>query len=142
MEHSADQSQFLQQSEIDFVIPLKRIGLITRAVLEGVQQFYNPRRIIIITVKDEIEILKSMSVYWNVTRLEYIAEEDYFIPNFNLTLLDLTNEYDPNRGPNQREPGWWIQQLIKFGACTQIPGISPVYVGTFILLVVSRLTYS
>jgi len=29
---------------------------------------------------------------------------------------------------DQREPGWWVQQLIKLGAATQIQGISSVYV--------------
>ena len=29
---------------------------------------------------------------------------------------------------DQREPGWWIQQLIKIGAATQIPNISSAYV--------------
>lgn len=29
---------------------------------------------------------------------------------------------------DQREPGWWIQQLIKLGAATQIENISPTYV--------------
>jgi hypothetical protein len=47
--------------------------------------------------------------------------------------------YDENKNLNainmpiclsgdQREPGWWIQQLIKLGASTQIPNISPTYV--------------
>lgn len=29
---------------------------------------------------------------------------------------------------DQREPGWWIQQLIKLGGATQIANISSTYV--------------
>ena len=51
------------------------------------------------------------------------------MPNFGLKLGNIIAEYDRDRGGDQREPGWWIQQLIKLGAATQIPGISPVYIG-------------
>eukprot|EP01041_Mallomonas_annulata_P012457 gene12457-26206_t len=128
MEHGADEAQFRQQAEVDFVIPLKRVGLVTRAVLEAVQHLYCPRRIVVVSARAELEILKRLSLYWAVNRLEYIAEEDYFLPNFKLTLDDILSEYGYGRGPDQREPGWWIQQLIKLGAGSQIPGISPVYV--------------
>lgn len=65
---------------------------------------------------------------WEINNVETIAEEDFFLPNFGLTLDDLVAQYDRNRIGDQREPGWWIQQLIKLGAGTQIPGISPVYI--------------
>lgn len=128
MEHHADLGQFIQQSEIDFIVPLKQVGLVTRAVLEAVQLFYSPRSIIIITSAAEIEILKRLSPYWNVNPLKYVDEETFFVPNFNLTLEDINAYYGYNRGEQQREPGWWFQQLLKLGAGTQISGISPVYV--------------
>jgi len=129
MEHIPDRGQFRQQSETDFVIPLKQVGLITRAVLEGVYARYSPRRIIVVTSRREIRILMKLAPTWSVNRLEYVAEEDFFLPNFNLTMSDILSEYDMSRGPQQREPGWWIQQLIKLGAGTQIPCLSNVYAG-------------
>jgi hypothetical protein len=114
------------------------VGAITRAVLEGINYFYNPRRIIVIAPREETRILNALiSTYsfkamgeggWEINNVTTIAEEDFFLPNFGLTLDDLVAQYDRNRIGDQREPGWWIQQLIKLGAGTQIPGISSVYI--------------
>ena len=129
MEHRPDSGQFKQQSEIDFVVPLKRIGLVTRAVLEAIHEYYRPRRIVVVSARVETLLLRRLSQSWNVQNLEYIAEEDFFLPNFNLTLEDILAQYDYSRPGDQREPGWWIQQLIKLGASSQIPNISKVYAG-------------
>lgn len=115
-------------ASVDFVVPLKQVGLVTRSVLEGVHRFYRPRRIIVVTRKSETEILKKLAPFWDVGCVECVEEESFFVPNFNLTLEEIVAEYDAKRPGDQREPGWWIQQLIKLGAATQIAGISPTYV--------------
>ena len=113
---------------VDFIVPLKQVGLITRSVLEAIREFYQPRRIIVVTRKAEGAILRKLSPFWRCGVIETIDEETFFVPNFNLTFEDIVSEYDANRPGDQREPGWWIQQLIKLGAGTQIPNVSPTYV--------------
>jgi hypothetical protein len=125
MEHNITAQQLEILSEIDFLVPLKQVGLITRSVLEALELFYKPRRIIVVTTKKECDILRNLVKYWNVNKLELIHEEDFFKPNFNLSMEDIIKEYDITRGSEQREPGWWIQQLIKLGASTQIDKILP-----------------
>lgn len=49
MNHRVTTEEAIVLQSIDFVIPLKQVGIITRAVLEGVHSFYNPRRIIVVT---------------------------------------------------------------------------------------------
>ena len=115
-------------SEIDFVVPLKQVGIITRSVLEALESFYHPRRIIVVTSKKESDILINLVKYWDVKCVKIIYEEDFFISNFNLKIEDIIQEYDITRGNEQREPGWWIQQLIKLGAATQVDGISNNYI--------------
>jgi hypothetical protein len=127
MEHIIDSSELEITSEMDFVVPLKQVGLITRAVLEALHRFYRPRRIFVISSNREALMLRILLPYWEVGYVEFIAEETFFVPNYNLLLSDLLKEYDTNRPGDQREPGWWIQQLIKLGAATQIPDISTYY---------------
>ena len=128
MDHPVTCEQLEILSAVDFIVPIKQIGLITRAVLEAIYLFYRPRRIIVITAKKEGEILGKIGKYWNLKNLEIVFEEDFFKPNFGLTLEEIINEYDANRKGDQREAGWWIQQLIKLGASTQIDRISPTYI--------------
>ena len=128
MEHLSIASELDITSEIDFIVPLKQVGLITRAVLEAIYMFYKPRRIIVITARRECRILKDLVTRWDCGIVECIPEETFFIPNFSLTLNDLRAAYDYNRTGDQREPGWWIQQLIKLGAATQIKDISTTYI--------------
>ena len=114
--------------DIDFVIPLKQVGLITRAVLEAIHIFYKPRKIFVVTPYEETKILKHLIKIWNVGEVKCIAEEDFFENNYNLNLRKIRQYYDFHRSGNQREPGWWYQQLIKLGASTQIKDLSFVYV--------------
>lgn len=131
MEHNIDYNEYEILREMDFIVPLKQVGIITRTVLEAIYLFYRPRRIVVVTSRAEAIILRLLSPFWSIgaNPLFILTEEDYFIPNFNITKEDILNQYDPTRGSDQREPGWWIQQLIKLGAATQVPDISPVYVG-------------
>jgi hypothetical protein len=128
MNHIADQDEMEAMGAIDFIVPLKQVGLISRSVLEAIREFYQPRRIIVVTRKAEGVILNKLHPHWNCGPVECVDEETFFVPNFNLTLENIVAEYDADRPGDQREPGWWIQQLIKLGAATQIPNISPTYV--------------
>lgn len=128
MNHPITEAEERITSQMDFIVPLKQVGLITRAVLESIRKFYSPRRIIVVTSRKETAILKRLTPYWEVGPTEFIEEEVFFMRNFNLTLDDILLEYDAELPGDQREPGWWIQQLIKLGAATQIPNISSVYV--------------
>lgn len=113
---------------IDFVIPLKSIGLITQAVLEAINFNYHPRRIIIITNENEIKLLKEMILLYNIDNIVYYDEHLFFMKNLEISYQDIISHYDENVIGDKREPGWWIQQLLKFGAATQIDDISEVYV--------------
>lgn len=106
-------------NNIDFIIPIKKIGLFTKAVLEGIHLFYNPKRILIVTNKTEIDILeKEILLNWREnTIIEFIDEETFFLKPFGLTMTDLKKEYERfEKDENHREFGWWYQQLIKLGA--------------------------
>jgi hypothetical protein len=106
---------------MDFVIPIKKIGMFTKSVLEGIHTFYNPKRILIVTNKIEIDILENILAIWrentiNIPIIETIDEEIFFHP-FGLTMNDLKIEFDRiEKDENHREFGWWYQQLIKLGA--------------------------
>lgn len=131
MEHKIDWNEFEILKEMDFVVPLKRVGVITRTVLEAVYLFYRPRRIVVVTARAEAVMLRLLSPFWSIGPVLIMTEEDFFVPTFGLSTADLLMDYDATRPGDHREPGWWIQQLIKLGAATQVPNISPVYVGEF-----------
>ena len=97
MEHTATSDEMVAMSIVDFVVPLKQVGIITRSVLEAIHNFYRPRRIIVVTKKSEADILTKLLPYWNVGRVECIDEETFFIRNFNLSFTDITAQYDPTR---------------------------------------------
>lgn len=128
MFHETNETEFEITSKLDFIVPLKQVGLITRAVVEAIHAFYAPRRIIIISSKAEGKIVRALSPYWDVGVIEFVDEETFFELNYNLSIKQILSEYDAKREGDQREPGWWIQQLIKLGAASQIPGISTHYV--------------
>jgi len=128
MEHVCNDIEMSITGDMDFIVPLKQVGLITRAVLESIRLFYRPKRIIVVTAKSEADILNKLHIFWDVGPLICLEEETFFIKNYNISLNDLLKEYDFDKPGDKREPGWWIQQLIKLGSSTQIDGISPVYV--------------
>lgn len=128
MIHVANDDEMALTSKLDFVVPLKQVGLITRAVLEAIHLYYAPRRIIIVSSRAEGEIVRSLCSFWNAGVVEFVDEESFFERHYNVTIQQIQSEYDPNRTGDQREPGWWIQQLIKLGAATQIPDLTTNYV--------------
>lgn len=111
--------------EVDFVMPLKRVGLLTRAVLEAIRQLYRPRRIVVVAPQAEARLLDLLAGMWDIGPLFTMAEEEFFHPI--ATLDEILAEYGEG-GHAPREVGWWVQQLIKLGAATQVPGLSQAYV--------------
>ena len=97
MDHRALSDENVIMSSIDFIVPLKQVGIISRSVLEAIHEFYRPRRIIVVTKKIEGEILNKLLPYWRVGPVQCIDEETFFDRNFGLTLESLIAEYDPNR---------------------------------------------
>jgi hypothetical protein len=116
---------------IDFVIPLKKVGLFTRSVLEGIEFFYQPKKIYIVTNEIDISFLEKELPFWKVGLIQMIKEESFFCENFGLTMENLENQFHSKeklKDEKHREFGWWYQQLIKLGASFQIKDISRKYV--------------
>jgi hypothetical protein len=113
---------------MDFVVPLKQLGLFTRSVLEGISFFYNPRRIIVVIREDDIPILQKVSLHWKVKKLEIINENIFFMKNYGLTIENLQKVFQTTQDNKHREFGWWYQQMIKLGSSTQIDDISEHYI--------------
>jgi len=119
---------------MDFVLPIKKMGIFTRAVLEGIQYFYNPSRIFIIISYKEINEFeeKIKKEKWLITKkIFFIQEETYFVENYGLTKEDLEKVFEKHMKKPislHREFGWWYQQLIKLGIFSQIPTISKKFV--------------
>ena len=143
---------FINRKRIDFVVPIKKIGMFTKAVLEGIETFYAPKRIFVVTNQEEKDVLEK-EIIVNNKEIVFVDEETFFVKHFGLTMTDLnqvfckqkndcngnsnhgnsnhgnSNHGNSNHGnSNHREFGWWYQQLIKLGAFTQIEDISESYV--------------
>jgi hypothetical protein len=112
--HCSDLDEMKVMSDIDFVVPLKQVGLITRSVLEAIHTFYKPRKIIVVTKKSEGELLRSLLKYWNVGIVECLDEEIFFVRNFGLSFDDIIAEYDAKR------PGENLYICIYMNTCMLI----------------------
>ncbi len=126
MEHIINEDELSITSKMDFIVPLKQLGVITRAVLECIYTLHCPKRIIVIAPATEENIFHIVIPHWDVGVVEFLSEEKFF-SSLSVTLDQLLLEYDQNREGDQREPGWWIQQLIKLGASC-LPDITENYV--------------
>jgi hypothetical protein len=119
---------------MDFIIPIKKMGIFTRSVLEGITNFYHPPRIFIITGKEEIIIMEKeiKKENWLVSKkIIFIEEETYFVENYGLTKESMEKVFEKERKipyEMHREFGWWYQQLLKLGIYSQIPLVSQKYV--------------
>jgi len=117
---------------IDFVVPIKKMGAFTVAVLEGIFTLYEPNRVIIVTNKDEITRIRQVLLYKSHSdRVHFIDEEYFFWQTFGVTMDSLQKVYNQSCSINDekhREFGWWYQQLIKLGVSSQIPDISDTFV--------------
>jgi len=115
-------------NDIDFVVPIKKLGMFTKSVLEGISFVYQPRRIIVIIRKGDIHILQEKIKTWKTVFVEIIDESMFFMKNFDLTIEDLEKEFQNTYDEKHREFGWWYQQMLKLGASTQIENITEHYV--------------
>ncbi len=127
------------ESALDFVMPVKEVGPVLRAVVEGVMQYYQPRSIVFVAPETVLGHLVLLLPLWKMqgvpVRLQ--SEENLFSP-LGLSRDMIESEFEAaksRRAPgffvknvDDREFGWWYQQLIKLGAGTLIPGISETYV--------------
>ena len=124
---------FIKRKSVDFVVPIKKIGMFTKAVLEGIQTFYAPKRIFVVINQEEKDALEKEIIVNNNDNSEivFVDEETFFVKHFGLTMTDLNQVFCKQKddcNSNHREFGWWYQQLIKLGASTQIEDISESYV--------------
>ena len=97
MEHTATVEELRIMSTMDFIVPLKQVGIITRSVLEAIREFYQPRRIIVVTKKIEGDILRKLLPFWDVGTVECMDEAIFFVRNFGLSFDDIIAEYDATR---------------------------------------------
>ena len=97
MEHTATVEELSIMSTMDFIVPLKQVGIITRSVLEAIREFYQPRRIIVVTKKIEGDILRKLLPFWDVGPVECMDEAIFFVRNFGLSFDDIIAEYDATR---------------------------------------------
>lgn len=118
--------QELTVPDLDFIMPLKAVGLICQAVVESLFKHYSPRRIYIISVASEIRILKAISAEWDVPpgALCYVEEDSFFVESFGMTRDEFKPFYVQRDATKAREFGWWWQQLLKLGAFQCIPDLS------------------
>jgi hypothetical protein len=127
------------ESVMDFVIPVKEVGPVLRAVVEGVVNNYLPRTIVFVAENNVLDRISWLLPGWCMrgihTRL--VSEETLFAP-LGLSREDIKEEWEASKrrrlptfcveDVQEREFGWWYQQLIKLGAGTLIPDISETYV--------------
>jgi hypothetical protein len=113
----------LENTKIDFVIPLHRSNPLFRSTVESIIKFYFPKTIFIITPFVEINKIKWEK--WNTgeTKIVCISEDLFFEPISKSDLELIYTKIDEN----SRKFGWWYQQILKMGAVTRIPGISDPY---------------
>ncbi len=116
-----------QPSEnIDFVIPLEKQTLLFSAVIEALDRLHSPRRIIIITDLEKVE----MKDYGVDTPIEYVDEKEFFgVKHLSKSHMELFFYDCISRNPgNHAKFGWWYQQFLKLGASEVIDGLSEYYV--------------
>lgn len=119
---------WITTNDIDFVVPIKKLGMFTKSVLEGISFVYQPRRIIVIIRNCDIHILQEKIKTWKTVFVEIMDESIFFMKNFDLTIEDLEKEFQNTYDEKHREFGWWYQQMIKLGASSQIENITEHYV--------------
>lgn len=110
----------------DFVIPLYKIRWSTRAVLEAISLYYEPRSIQIITSTTEAELLRKKSLQWQTAPINVHEEETFFVKPAGLTKEEICQEL--NLGESLYNPGWFYQQLLKLGASEGIENLSEWYI--------------
>jgi len=123
--------------DVDFVIPVKEVGAVLRAVVEGVVDFYSPRSIVFVASAPVLERILRLLPLWDTRGIPVrtVDETKIFDP-IDVSFDTIRNEFEAAcrdnpqvvDGVNPREFGWWYQQLIKLGAGLYIEHLSETYI--------------
>jgi len=116
---------------LDFVMPMKSVGMVTRAVVESIYKHYSPRRIFVVCEGSEATVMASVSMEWNIPKalLVYVDENEFFVKTMGMKKEDFVPFYDHCRDTTlTREFGWWWQQLLKLGCASCIETLSDVFI--------------
>ena len=97
---------------LEIVIPLYKINWVTKAVLEGLNFHYSPKKIHIISSQKEIKFFKKLKV--DYLPLKFYDEDIFFCRKFNLTKNKLLKELVIKNKLYTK--GWFYQQCLKIGA--------------------------
>lgn len=119
-------SKQLMSGKFDFVIPLKEQTIIFGSVIQALDRLHSPRRIIVITDLENIE----MKDYGVDTPIEYVNKKEFFgKEHLSRSQMELFFNECIQRNPGEHTKfGWWYQQFIKLGAGEVIDGLSEYYV--------------
>lgn len=129
--------------DVDFVIPVKDVGAVLRAVVEGVAAFYSPRSIVFVAPAQVLQSILRLVSLWDMRGI-YVrtVDETHLFDPIGLSFDTIRDEFDAASsrhrrhystvsgidGIEPREFGWWYQQLIKLGAGLYIENLSETYV--------------
>lgn len=128
---AASRAKDLKVPHLDFVMPMKSVGMVTRAVVEGIHKHYAPRRLFVVCEAAEAAVMYAVSLEWNIPRdfLLFVNEDLFFVKSFNMRKEDFLPFYDHGRDRTlTREFGWWWQQLLKIGCASCIENISEDFI--------------
>ncbi|MEM0966171.1 MAG: hypothetical protein AAGJ81_08505 [Verrucomicrobiota bacterium] len=123
MSHRTDiaSDQSSDQVPHDVFMPLFSEGWHTRAVLEGLCFHTKVRSIHIAAPAEPIERLKPVVESWNCAPITFHWEDTFF----GVDLLSKAKLFERlNAIPELYQPGWFYQQLLKFGAQEIITSLS------------------
>ena len=94
-----------KRKSFDFVVPIKKIGMFTKAVLEGIQTFYAPKRIFVVTNQEEKDMLET-EIIVNNKEIVFVDEETFFVKHFGLTMTDLNQVFCKKKNIGSFIRGW------------------------------------
>ena len=87
--------------------------------ITSLMQYVMPRRIYVITSKDNFHSFERLQKNYPIITLD----ENNLIPAVNLQSIE---EFIENEGQDRKRAGWYFQQFLKMSACF-LPGISDYY---------------
>ena len=97
---------------LEIVIPLFKINWVTKAVLEGLNFHYSPKKIHIISTQNEIKFFKKLNI--KHLPLWFYDEDNFFNEKFNFTKENLLSDLIIKNKLYTK--GWFYQQCLKIGA--------------------------
>jgi len=119
---------------MDVIIPALKPTCVTKSVLDGIQRYIKPRRILIITVDDDrCKAFAKMASDLNLdVNLECVIQDTIFP---NLTHAHVSDYFRQAHGKQERydedfgdkRSGWYFQQFLKMGVSQHLPSLSEHY---------------